>query len=762
MKKYVQFLLALLEHQNQLQALLGTQWPAMSAQLYRLLLDIIKKQDDRVLPALVNRIYRSFSDTPAEALVGTLYRQAAYDTHHLDRGNNSKSISNPTRSDTVLAVGPNINRTDNKREFEVASTPADLIVAAQELAQSIAPLREETKAEPTDAPPQNTEKRINVWVSERTVVPIRPLTIGERYTLNLGVGKPVAAGLIGGNSANVPEKDLKGGGLQTEWEVITSAFELKSVDPQVVLSATPLIAPTLWIAKFALSIPEDGESDVRRILIVPRSHESCRLEVLIYAIRGERSEVYRQFSIELIVEGAAKAGAENAALVQSDLIFAPSNHMALRTTHEWTTPPGRLAVNVFPGLQKASVRGDWSGKQVNDLVDWFAQQDVVKGPIDLVREAAERFRGRWEQYLNDIDVNGLQERLAGFTRTYDWATWQSRADFQHADSWVKASTSSELRDLAILGHELYQVAFPPNQPLRNWMDSLPPGSRLDITWMADAASAGNVPNVPWGLMYQPDPPNLGVPADPMGFLALRFRLGYWAYRGVSDASKALGAMTNAHQAYCLYWGSHPKDETGNEAVWQRQQFQSWQNQIFAPLIPGSPDARAEVLQALSAPQQRPTSVVYFFCQAAVGYGHRPVLQFGPTSGLADVLQTTDLLAGRTLVDQPLVFANACTTSSADPYIANLLQQSLFRRGCRGFLGTETKVPIQLASRLAVIFFKFFYRSVDPAPMAAGEALAQTRLFLLTEYANIGGIFYTYLNQYELYMADDAEVQTLRL
>jgi len=67
----------------------------------------------------------------------------------------------------------------------------------------------------------------------------------------------------------------------------------------------------------------------------------------------------------------------------------------------------------------------------------------------------------------------------------------------------------------------------------------------------------------------------------------------------------------------------------------------------------------------------------------------------------------------------------------------------------------------LASRFAEIFFHFFYRKADQAPMAAGEALAQTRLFLLTEYANIGGIFYTYLNQYELYMASDSEVQALR-
>jgi len=114
-----------------------------------------------------------------------------------------------------------------------------------------------------------------------------------------------------------------------------------------------------------------------------------------------------------------------------------------------------------------------------------------------------------------------------------------------------------------------------------------------------------------------------------------------------------------------------------------------------------------------------------------------------------------------LIDRPLVFANACTTAAADPYIANELEKVFFNRGCRAYLGTESKVPIQLASRFASIFFNFFYREVDSQPMAAGEAMAQTRLFLWTQYKNIGGLFYAYVNQYELFMAQDAEVVALR-
>jgi hypothetical protein len=46
-------------------------------------------------------------------------------------------------------------------------------------------------------------------------------------------------------------------------------------------------------------------------------------------------------------------------------------------------------------------------------------------------------------------------------------------------------------------------------------------------------------------------------------------------------------------------------------------------------------------------------------------------------------------------------------------------------------------------------------------MAAGEAAFQARMFLWRNYRNLGGLFYTYVNQYELYMADDAEVTALQ-
>jgi hypothetical protein len=167
-----------------------------------------------------------------------------------------------------------------------------------------------------------------------------------------------------------------------------------------------------------------------------------------------------------------------------------------------------------------------------------------------------------------------------------------------------------------------------------------------------------------------------------------------------------------------------------------------------------------LLRLLNNPQPAPTSVLYLFCQCNTGAGNDPVLRFGSTNDVANMVTQTDF-GTSALADRPLVFANACTTVAADPYMANELEEAFFDRGCRAYLGTETKVPIVFGSRFAAIFFHFFYRLLDPDPMAAGEAVTQTRLFLWTHYRNIGGLFYSYVNQYDLFLAGNDEVIKLR-
>jgi len=176
------------------------------------------------------------------------------------------------------------------------------------------------------------------------------------------------------------------------------------------------------------------------------------------------------------------------------------------------------------------------------------------------------------------------------------------------------------------------------------------------------------------------------------------------------------------------------------------------------LPPAAGDPKDKLLSLLDTPLPEPTSILYFFCRCNV-QNAIPVLDFG--DGTSDTVRREDL-SMRELPDRPLVFANACTTAAADPYMASELERSFFDRRCRAFLGTETKVPITFASRFAVVFFRFLYRMMGSpplplAPIAAGEAVVQTRLFFWRRYRNIGGLFYTYVNQYELFMADELEV-----
>jgi hypothetical protein len=88
-----------------------------------------------------------------------------------------------------------------------------------------------------------------------------------------------------------------------------------------------------------------------------------------------------------------------------------------------------------------------------------------------------------------------------------------------------------------------------------------------------------------------------------------------------------------------------------------------------------------------------------------------------------------------------------------------LEQRFFARGCSAFIGTECKVPIGFAARFGAAFFHFLYHN-GPKPTPAGEALTQARRFFWTEYGNVGGLFYSYVNDYHVYVATDSEVAAL--
>jgi hypothetical protein len=347
----------------------------------------------------------------------------------------------------------------------------------------------------------------------------------------------------------------------------------------------------------------------------------------------------------------------------------------------------------------------------------------------------------------------LKRELDQMIHFQSWDALPSAVDPAHEDAWQKVASSRELRDLAAAGYTLYQSFFPPEQPLRKLLDSMVLAQRLNVTWLQ--VTPGWIPNVPWGLMCTTPPPPAGQPIDPLVFFAHRYRLEYFAYP-LRGASKALGSVGKSRRAHLVYWGHEPADTTGTEAHWQRKSTADPAD-VFVPCEDAS-DRKAALLEELARPTS-PTAVLYLYCQATVGKGNAPALRFGPTAQLHDRIEQGEL-PHDILAEKPIVFANACSTTGADAYLANDLEAQFFLRGCRAYVGTETRVPIRLASRVAAIFFHYFCRRGDPAPMAAGEAMALTRRFLWMRYRNIGGFFYAYVNQYDLYMADPSELRAL--
>jgi hypothetical protein len=283
---------------------------------------------------------------------------------------------------------------------------------------------------------------------------------------------------------------------------------------------------------------------------------------------------------------------------------------------------------------------------------------------------------------------------------------------------------------------------------------MPAGQRINVNWQPDAG-ANWAPHVPWQLLYCDDVVK-GAPVKATRFWGLRYRIGYTAYVP-GDPLMSLGAPQDSVCASLLFYGDSASEPAAAEAKWQRALWSSRPNQWFAPAASAAAAAKAEVIEALT----RPASSLYLFCHYAVNSNNVPVLRFGLDSGNPDdIVDETDMGTAE-LPLHPLVFANACMTGVTGVYAANEFEKSFFDRGCRAFIGTEAKVPVQMASRFAAAFFAFFLRLVDGDPMAGGEAMTQARLLLWANYNNVGGLLYSYVNQYDLYLASLDELTQLQ-
>jgi chaperonin GroEL len=639
------------------------------------------------------------------------------------------------------------------------------------------------------APPP--EKCINAWIEERRESS-KPLDTGKPYTLSFMVGRGIIGNLVAGEESIVPMEDVPEDGLDTKWVITVSNLTLKiSPANEVQVESDPVSG---WAARFPLHVPVIGDSLTRSLSIVPISAGTAKVNVFIYA----RAELYRQFTIVLAVGEQEKATpgealqaleaseptAQNVGpseigsrttsesdestgsmavsvagptTVESDFATVPFEQLGLKPAHDWADPGSEIALTIDKE-GRAHLQGDageFGSIGVAENETWLGVNSAVTNPIQNLRQSAEAFREKWSSYLNDIDPDDLERRLAAFIPKRDWMA-ANNVDSRHQAAWNEVSVSDEMRALAQDGYTLFQACFRNRTALRAVIDQLQVGQRFNIS-LTQESGAYYVPHIPWGLMYCQEPPDRGKPVDPMAFLGLRYRIAYRSDLG--SAPKNLGSLDNTHGTHFFYWGDGRHDVTELEARAQRAKWSAWRNQLLLPDTSNLAIAKSSVIAELANSSRSPNTVIYLYCKCKVGEGNQAELRFGPKNE-TDVLRRTDLPT-TDLRDRPLVFANACTTTGASAFIPNELRRIFTARGCRGFLGTEIKVPIAFSSRYASTFFHFFYERFDGKPVAVGEAAVQARRLFWTEYANIGGLFYSYVNQYELFMADANEIGLLK-
>lgn len=701
------------DHKEKLQSEMGIDWSRARWQFWQKLVTYIQSTGEPPLEEAIDDLVQEILESEAAGFLRKLLKEQFLSHRHYRSGPEDP---------------------DNKEPSTLLATVGELVKACYALLDDLIGV--------ISKPPEG-ERTINAWIPDPLLSSPLTLGLGVRYRLHFMVGDSRSDSLLAGEGASLPGSDIPAEGLWTEWVIASDDVAINGQYRDV---------------RIELLIPPKGNSELLQLDIVPMRRGLAVLDVLIYSDR----ELYRQFQVKvLVVEdlGAVRQvdegpGSSELNLVVNDQVFVLASQLNISSHRPRIARTRELQVVVMG--QHAHVSGDRGDQWEHTMVPWTATPAVVAGPIANVLASAEKFRGRWDGYLNDLDGPEFDARLAAFPAIAEGPPWVYQGDERHEKNWAAAAVSAELRALAYDGYVLYDSFWPAGTEIRAIMDSLSPGQRIQISW-TPASGPGYIPHVPWGFLYPQPPPGPGEPVDGAAFWGLRFRIGYVSH-AVQAASKWLGRVEDSSSLHLLYREAPLPDEISIEASWQEERMDGAGRQSFVPQR--KPDnAREEIMAALDNPDESPLSLLYLYCLCSVGEGNNPVLRFGSGTQGTELVTRTDL-GSKLLPGRPLVFANACSTAGAGPYIANELENIFFRRGCKAYLGTETKVPVLLASRYAHLFLSYFYRRIDPRPIAAGEAVSQARWWLWRHYRNIGGLFYSYINQYELYMADIQEEDAL--
>ena len=577
--------------------------------------------------------------------------------------------------------------------------------------------------------------------------PRTPLAVGRDYTAVFKAGPDWWGNLLS-DLESAALGPLPPDGLDTRWIVTSRTARLSPADPadpEVEVVTTEAGRNRQWMATFLLHIPGSGDSAERRLALTPLDRPEARIDVQVMV--GD--DVYRQLTASLTVQRADSAGQVIEVITEQTL---PAAHAGLAPAHEWQAPARQL--NIIVTGQDAVVTCD--AISLFEQIGWRPGEGEVESAIANVRLALDRLRDRFPGYWDGIAAEGLLPALSRYMpEPHDWLP-RVQPPPQRAD-WGEVATSEELYQLAYYGNNLYQETF--GTDARHIIkENLVPGDLLRLVWREGNSSW--VPELPLALMYL-EPPRRGH-VDPERFLGLRYRLGYNRVRPAS-CSRALGDWARTTRAHLIYWGAGPGDPLAAEAARHRAELATWAAGLRLLPDDAAVAGRTATAQALAAyledPEPAPVSLLYLYCHCLNGRGTSPVLRFGPDNSPASELGLPDI-GGEAFPDAPVVFVNACDSGAAEPLLVNQLMRQFFRRGCRAYIGAEVKVPAALAARFATVFFSFLYGDAGRGIAPVGEAMARGRRFLWTEYQNIGGLFYGYVNDYSLYAADAETVARL--
>jgi hypothetical protein len=588
---------------------------------------------------------------------------------------------------------------------------------------------------------------INIWVGERENNPAVPLAPRQPYTLVFRVGRPRADNLADG-PRDIPRSLIPADGLETSWIVASTDVVLsqaKDESSQVSFDHATSGTTMQWMACFTLTVPPGGDSEERRITIAALDPGRARIDVSV-SVHGDE---YRRLTVDLEVASPTPAAAPPApgrsgggpatfqprAVTTTVVHGPPLRQLALRPSADWQEPPKQLSVIFY----SASALVACEKKGVSHTVRWAPAIPSVEGRIRQVRDTLDALRIKQNGYFEGVSPEELAERLATFRPTAEWGTGTT------SDRWAAVSSCPELRDLADEGHLLYSEIFGSDGDLRQYVDDLGPGDMLTLTWHGDSH---RIAHVPWALMYRTAPAP-GEPIDPGDFLGIRLRLNYIAQE--MRYNRAVGGAA-AQATYLLYWGREQTDPVAAETSRHRDELDRGEQRFLPTCHPGKP----EVLGFLGDPAPSPVGLVYLYSRALSGT--ETGFRFGNGLGPEDTITLREI-GSRKMSDRPLVFANACGTAGASAYVPNEIEARFFLRGASAFIGTECRVPIAFAARFAAAFFHFLH-AVEDKPTPAGEALAQARRFFFTEYGCLGGLFYSYVNDYYIFLASDEQVAEL--